>query len=88
MIIIEKPPFGNEGAIVHNISLATVYDPDPESENGKFFASTPSGNISLGVVNSDAAEVFGQSGDEILVEFRNLSAEKREEEAAKSEEEK
>ncbi len=63
---------------VKNISMGAVYDSDPESENGKFFASTPSVSCSLGIVNEAAAEVFGQAGDEILVTFRNLSAEKRE----------
>lgn len=66
---------------VKNINMCGIYDSDPESENGKFFASTPSVNCQLGIVNEDAAEVFGQAGDEILVTFRNLSAEKRATEA-------
>lgn len=31
------------------------YDPNPESENGRFFQSTPGINISLGIVNKAAA---------------------------------
>lgn len=50
------------------IALTTVYDPNPESENGRFFAATPSGSISLGVVNESAAELF-EPGKEYYVDF-------------------
>lgn len=43
-----------------------VYDPNPESENGKFFAATPSAPLSLGCANLPALEGFEQ-GDEIYV---------------------
>jgi hypothetical protein len=80
--------YGNEGKIVNSINLNTVYDADPESENGKFFASTPSGSVNLNIVNSEAAEVFGQPGDEILVTFENLTAAKRAENDEQNDEEK
>lgn len=68
----------DEGKSVNDIALSTVYDPNPDTENGRFFAATPSGNININTVNPDAAAVFGQPGDEILCTFRNLTAEKRE----------
>jgi hypothetical protein len=46
--------------IAATVSFTPVYDADPKSENGKFFAATPSGTISLNVVNPDAAASFEQ----------------------------
>lgn len=43
---------------VQTIVLNPVSSSDPESENGKFFAATPSGEIRLGTVNAAAAEQF------------------------------
>lgn len=52
----------------HSIVLDAVYDPDPSSENGQFFRWTPSGIITMGVVNEDAAKQFVE-GDEVYVDF-------------------
>lgn len=41
-----------------SINLSAVYDSDKNSENGQFFKWTPSGHITLGVVNPAAAEQF------------------------------
>jgi hypothetical protein len=51
-----------------SINLHAVYDPDKNSENGQFFKWTPSGNISLGVVNPAAAEQF-VPGEEVYCYF-------------------
>lgn len=50
------------------ITLRAVYDPNPDSENGRFFSATPSGTISLNIVNKLAAEQF-RVGTEYLVTF-------------------
>lgn len=50
------------------IDLDAVYDENPESENGQFFKYTPSGQISLSVVNVDTASHF-QVGKEYYVDF-------------------
>lgn len=39
------------------------YDPNPESENGRFFTATPSINIQLGVLNVEAAKLFEEGKD-------------------------
>jgi hypothetical protein len=51
-----------------SLSFSVVYDPDPKSENGKFFSATPTGSISLGVVNPDAAASF-ETGKLYYVDF-------------------
>lgn len=48
-----------------------VYDPDPASENGRFFRWTPGGQIDLQVVNLDAADQF-TVGDEFYVDFTKV----------------
>ncbi len=50
------------------VKLEAVYDPDPESENGKFFSATPAGTIDLQILNKDAADQFEQ-GKEYYVDF-------------------
>ena len=40
------------------VTLDAVYDPDPESENGRFFKYTPSGTLALGTINASAAAQF------------------------------
>lgn len=50
------------------IYLDAVYDEDPESENGQFFKWTPVGQISLQIVNPDAAKAF-EVGKEYYVDF-------------------
>jgi len=48
--------------------LDAVYDSNPDSENGKFFRWTPSGCITMGVVNEAASAQF-VVGDEVYVDF-------------------
>lgn len=55
------------------VSLVPVYDSNPESENGKFFAATPSGRIELGVMNLDAAKLF-EIGKEYYVDFTQVKS--------------
>ena len=50
------------------ITLDAVYDPDPSSENGRFFRWTPSGTITMGVVNDSASAQFVE-GEEVYVDF-------------------
>lgn len=50
------------------ITLYAVYDPNPESENGKFFKYTPSGQINIGIVNESAVIPF-KVGAEPYVDF-------------------
>ena len=52
----------------HSITLDAVYDPDPSSENGQFFRWTPSGQITMAVVNESAAKAFVE-GKEVYVDF-------------------
>ena len=52
----------------YSITMSPVYSDDPESENAKFFNATPSGQITMGVVNEAAAEIF-QVGKEVYVDF-------------------
>lgn len=44
------------------------YDSNPESENGRFFAATPSIHIQLGVCNVPATEMF-EVGKDYYVTF-------------------
>lgn len=57
-----------DGANGSQITLAAVYDANPNSENGKFFKYTPSGQIHLGIVNEAAAVQFVE-GKEYYVDF-------------------
>lgn len=50
------------------LRLRPVYDPNPESENGRFFQSTPGGQIDLTVVNESAMNQF-KAGEEYYVDF-------------------
>jgi hypothetical protein len=36
---------------LHSAKFSPVYDSNKESENGQFFAYTPAGSLTLGVVN-------------------------------------
>jgi len=51
-----------------SVVLDAVYDSNPDSENGKFFRWTPSGCITMGVVNEAASAQF-VVGDEVYVDF-------------------
>jgi hypothetical protein len=55
------------------VTFVPVYDGNPESENGKFFEATPSGSISLGIVN-EAASVQFVEGKEYFVDFTPAEA--------------
>lgn len=59
---------GNEGNLAYEVTLNPVYNSDPESENGKFYAATPSGSILLAVINPSAAAGF-EVGKEYYVSF-------------------
>ena len=50
------------------VEMVPVYDSDPESENGKFFAATPWGQITIGTVSKAAAEQLAL-GSEVYVDF-------------------
>lgn len=58
-----------------SIVADTVYDPNPESENGKFFKATPSGSLQLHVVNTSSIDHL-QVGDEIYLDI--IKVEKKE----------
>lgn len=47
---------------------APPYDPDPESDNGRFFAATPCINMTLHVLNLAAADAF-EEGKDYYVDF-------------------
>lgn len=51
-----------------NIWMFPVVSSEPDSENSKFFAATPSGQLMLGVVNEKAAEQF-EVGKEYYLDF-------------------
>lgn len=48
------------------MQAVAIYDPDPQSENGKFFTSTPSAFLNFTAINKDALEGV-EAGDEIYV---------------------
>lgn len=53
----------------NKIVLRAVYgNGDPNHENTKFFKCTPSGNIDIGIVSRETAEVF-VPGQEFYVDF-------------------
>lgn len=56
--IEQKEHWVKDGGLLSTIKLSPVYDSNPESENGQFFAATPSGNIELATVNPAAASAF------------------------------
>ena len=51
-----------------DIELLPVVDSDPDSENGRFYKSTPSGSIKLATINEKAAAQF-VPGNEYYVDF-------------------
>lgn len=59
-----KPQIDGDGvrryvpAEIQTIKLTPVYDSNPESENGKFYNATPSGEIVLGCINESAFSLF------------------------------
>lgn len=61
-----KTEYGENGASGAAISLRAVYS--NSEENKKFFNATPCGEITLSVVNPEAAKQFEQ-GKEYYVDF-------------------
>lgn len=59
---------GNGDQRESSVDLVPVYDPDPESENGKFYKYTPGGKISLSTVNPFVRDFFKRGG-EFYVDF-------------------
>jgi len=56
-----------------HVVMQAVYDPDPDSENGKFFKYTPGGSVDLSIVNPAAAAAF-EVGKEYFVDFTAADA--------------
>ncbi len=50
------------------VNLSAVMSDDPESENGKFWTATPSGQTTLWINNPEGAAVFEQ-GKDYYVDF-------------------
>jgi hypothetical protein len=57
---------------LRTIVLAPVYSNDPASENAKFWAATPSGEIKLGTINEQAWGYF-ELGQEYYIDFVRAS---------------
>ena len=53
---------------LHTIVLQPVYSNDPEHENAKFWAASPSGEIKLGTINPEAWQAF-ELGGEYYIDF-------------------
>lgn len=64
--------YKNDPKFIYNVKLRAVYDSDPNSENAKFFAATPNGDINLGTVNEEAAEMF-EPGEDYEVTFKKAA---------------
>jgi hypothetical protein len=65
---IERSKYGSD-AEIQNVKLSAVYGGDKGSEeNKKFWKYTPTGNISLGTINADAAAYF-ELGEEYYIDF-------------------
>lgn len=56
----------------YTIHLGPVYDPDPNSENGRFYKYTPGGQITLSTVNVEAADQLDIS-KEYYVDFHSTT---------------
>ena len=55
------------------IVLHPVYDPDPNSENGRFYQLTPSGSLDFCTVNESAAAQF-EKGKEYYIDITRADA--------------
>lgn len=47
-----------KGGVSRSVNFNPVYDSDPNSENGKFYQSTPSGRLELGGVSEAVYNAF------------------------------
>jgi hypothetical protein len=65
--------YGKDGkpAVMTSVKMNPVMDTNPESENGKFFASTPGGEMRMATVNPSAAEYF-ELGKEYYLDFSKV----------------
>lgn len=59
---------GDNKKEMRTVSLSPVYSDDKNSENGKFWQYTPSGEIKLGTINPSAWEQF-ELDKEYYVDF-------------------
>lgn len=64
-------PQGAEGGPPVVVQLSAVMSDDPESENGKFWTATPSGQTTLWINNPAGAAVFEQ-GKDYYVDFTDV----------------
>jgi hypothetical protein len=55
------------------VKLRAVYDPNPESENGKFFRWTPAGELDLQVVRPEVVAQFVE-GQEFYVDLTPVAS--------------
>lgn len=67
---ITEHAYGNQ--LMKTIKLAPVLKSnDPESENSKFWAASPNGEIRLGTINMDAAAQF-EINAEFYIDFTRV----------------
>jgi len=57
----------------NGFTLSPVYDPNPESENGRFFSATPGGTVDMWVTRPEVAEQF-KLGAEFYIDFTQAEA--------------
>lgn len=53
---------------MRTLKMSPVYSNDPNSENRRFWNASPSGSLSLGVINQDAWRHF-ELGEEYYLDF-------------------
>ena len=56
---------------IKTIKMSPTYDSNPESENGKFWAASPGGELSLNCVNPKAVEYF-ELGEDYYIDFKKV----------------
>lgn len=66
----------DEGDNLKTVTLWPVYDPDPNSENGRFYRWTPGGQITLCTINPAASDQF-KLGAEVYVDFHPVELEQK-----------
>ena len=58
-----------EPAVLWSIKMSPVYaNNDPEHENSKFWDASPSGGLTLGTINEEAADKF-ETGREYYIDI-------------------
>jgi hypothetical protein len=68
MSIEKREHWVKDAGFLSTIKMSPVYDSNPDSDNARFFAATPSGTIELGTVNPEAADQF-KIGKDYLITF-------------------